>query len=67
MYTYRTSGHIRPPTFGRHGAHKHHDSMDDVSVKSTISFFIKTICLLILFTDNKKYERFFFPAAQSQQ
>jgi len=32
MYLYRTSGYNRPPTFGRHGAHKHHDSMGEVSI-----------------------------------
>ncbi|CAI6365413.1 unnamed protein product [Macrosiphum euphorbiae] len=26
----RTSGYNRPPTFGRHGAHKHHDSMGEI-------------------------------------
>lgn len=29
---FRTSGYNRPPTFGRHGAHKHHDSMGEVSI-----------------------------------
>ncbi|XP_026818276.1 alpha-tubulin N-acetyltransferase 1-like [Rhopalosiphum maidis] len=26
----RTSGYNRPPTFGRHGAHKHYDSMGEI-------------------------------------
>lgn len=40
MYLYRTSGYNRPPTFGRHGAHKHHDSMGEVSFNVSISKYL---------------------------
>ncbi|KAL5241783.1 hypothetical protein ACI65C_009193 [Semiaphis heraclei] len=36
----RTSGYNRPPTFGRHGAHKHHDSMGEI-VQNTAASSVK--------------------------
>ncbi|KAE9542641.1 hypothetical protein AGLY_002552 [Aphis glycines] len=39
----RTSGYNRPPTFGRHGAHKHHDSMGEIIQDTGATSSIKSV------------------------
>jgi len=35
FYYFRAVAYKQQPMFGRHGAHKHHDTMGEVSVDST--------------------------------
>lgn len=49
MYLFRTSGYNRPPTFGRHGAHKHNDSMGEVNEHNNLNIYKNNLFINIIY------------------
>lgn len=49
MYLFRTSGYNHPPTFGHHEAHKHHDSMGEVSELNNLNIYENNLFINIIY------------------